>query len=137
MKQCKVKGCKITIASNRQYCEECKILVRRAKQRARSAKFFTKVRICIKEGCNNQLAKGKHKYCSVDCRPTKRQYYAEKKEIVSTKPFIKNHEDKLLALKLERDKKKYKGTVDPKWLTRGKISSNGKATTLEGSFTYD
>lgn len=145
MKKCKVTECNVEIASNRQYCDECKINVRRAKQRARSAKMNSKDRLCINLNCQNVLSKGKHKYCSSACRPTKRLYASERnKKIIdeaskngTLKTLYKNHEDKLLMEKIERDKKKHKGTIDPKWLVRGPISLTKKGTTLEGGFTYD
>ena len=111
-----------------QYCVKCS----KARQRQRAKEYDFKIRDdrrCKNKKCNKVLvnpASNSQRYCGEDCRPVKD--YSKRIKLL--------RQEKANREKSENKKDIYRGTIDPKWLKRGTLSSVSKQSDTGGSFIY-
>ena len=122
------KPCKICGKPRKKYAQFC-VSCAKSRTKEKKREFENKKkkqRICKNKECSNILKEGSpssQKYCSDKCRPSRTR--AEE-----------------ITRRIERGEEietydKYKGTVDPKWLRRGAISSNTGVSSGTGLFVYE
>ena len=125
------KECNKPRNSGRTLCREC--LNKKKREEAKKNRI-KKVKYCINENCRKEIdnpSSNSKRYCSEECRKSARK--SRQKEDNARYRAKKKIEKALKEGVCVEDK--YKGTVNPYFLTRGRISTSGRGSVLESSTT--
>jgi len=85
---------------------------------------------CKRENCTKMVDISKNalkRYCNTKCREANNSQIQRQNNDIVKKEVVRD------MVANNKDKKRYNGTVDPKWLRRGNISSNQISTSIEGN----
>jgi predicted nucleic acid-binding Zn ribbon protein len=134
------KQCNAPVGKKFIFCEKCMAINKKEQRKQHNAKYNKTSKLKEQKYCKNSDCGvpvfGNRKYCCEECRGIFLSSNKEHSNSKSSRKSTKRVDTEKERAAREKERTKYDGTVDPKWLTRGNISNKTNSTGLEGSFTY-